>query len=179
MSVSEVDVPAATKKHTSHLQHVDAIPDDAIAITTYGQHAFDNLYYSPSTQALYQQYPKRIRLIETGNDEHGKKKRIYVRTKNKQTIYASLKKLLKQLGLEKAAEESSTENSEDIKSTAKRMKERKKIASNGEIKYVKKGRKKVQAQVGVITDAQTALSKAKATKHKGGGITVNPEDIVI
>ena len=182
MSVSEVEsTTPTTNKRASHLLHVDAIPDDAIAVTEYGPHEFDNLYYSPSSNALYQQYPKRIRMIETGSDEHGKKKRSYVRSKDKKTIYVSLKKILKQLGLESSAkEESSSEDSEThdgTKGTSKRMKERKKAAGNGKIEYVKKGRKKLQTQVGEITNAQTALSAAKATKRKGNSVTVKPEDI--
>ena len=155
MSVGEVE--PMMKRRSSHLKHVESIPDDAVAVTEYGPHSFDNLYYSPSTAALYQQYAKRVRFIETGNDEHGKKKKIYVRTKDKQTIYVSMKKLLKQL--------------EALIDTA--------VESPIEMPKKTRGRKKVQAQVGEITNAKEALAKAKTTKQRGRKITVEPEDIVL
>lgn len=96
MSISNEPV-----KHKSHLIHVESLPDDSIQITNYGNHEFNNLYYSPSNKKLYQQYRKRIREIDTNNDlQHGLdkpavKKNIYVRTNKGKTLYISNKKLNK------------------------------------------------------------------------------------
>ena len=83
--------------HKSHLIHVESLPDDSIQITNYGNHEFNNLYYSPSNKKLYQQYRKRIREIDTNNSDvsHGIKKNIYVRTNKGKTLYISNKKLNK------------------------------------------------------------------------------------
>ena len=82
-------------KHKSHLIHVESLPNDSIQITNYGNHEFNNLYYSPENKKLYQQYRKRIREIDTNNSEHGIKKNIYVRTNKGKTLYISNKKLNK------------------------------------------------------------------------------------
>ena len=90
MSISNEPV-----KHKSHLIHVESLPNDSIQITNYGNHEFNNLYYSPENKKLYQQYRKRIREIDTNNSEHGIKKNIYVRTNKGKTLYISNKKLNK------------------------------------------------------------------------------------
>ena len=79
----------------SHLIHVDTLPEDAVKISNYGKHEFDNLFYSPLHKKLYQQYPKRIREIDTAYAEHGIKKNIYVRTNKGKTVYISNRKLKK------------------------------------------------------------------------------------
>ena len=79
----------------SHLVHVEALPEDCLRITEYGKHSFTNLFYSPSTKNLYQQYAKRIRVIETVSSEPGTKKNIYVRSSEGKTLYISNKKLNK------------------------------------------------------------------------------------
>ena len=81
--------------HKSHLIHVESLPEDSIQITNYGNHEFNNLYYSPENKKLYQQYRKRIREIDTNNSESGVKKNIYVRTNKGKTLYISNKKLNK------------------------------------------------------------------------------------
>ena len=90
MSISNEPV-----KHKSHLIHVESLPNDSIQITNYGNHEFNNLYYSPENKKLYQQYRKRIREIDTNNSDHGIKKNIYVRTNKGKTLYISNKKLNK------------------------------------------------------------------------------------
>ena len=76
----------------SHLIHVEKLPEDCVKITSYGKHEFDNLFFSPSTYMLYQQYKKRIRQIEIISVK-GRKGNTYVRTNKGVTVYISIKKL--------------------------------------------------------------------------------------
>lgn len=76
----------------SHLIHVNELPDDCIKITSYGKHVFDNLFFSPSTYKLYQQYKKRIRQIEIKSAK-GRKGNRYVRSNKGVSVYISIKKL--------------------------------------------------------------------------------------
>ena len=83
-------------KHTSHLIHVESLPFDSVPIFEYGKHRFTNLYYSPENKKLYQQYKKRIRMIDT-MDGDKQKKNVYVRTSECKTVYMSTKKMNRNL----------------------------------------------------------------------------------
>ena len=83
-------------KHTSHLIHVESLPVDSVPIYEYGKHRFTNLYYSPENKKLYQQYKKRIRMIDTMDGEK-QKKNVYVRTSEGKTVYMSTKKMNRNL----------------------------------------------------------------------------------
>ena len=83
-------------KHTSHLIHVESLPVDSVPIFEYGKHRFTNLYYSPENKKLYQQYKKRIRMIDTMDGEK-QKKNVYVRTSEGKTVYMSTKKMNRNL----------------------------------------------------------------------------------
>ena len=61
-----------TRKNTSHLIHVNSIPDNCVQITHYGKHQFDNLYFCKSNNKLYQKFEYRIREIPLF-DENGEK----------------------------------------------------------------------------------------------------------
>ena len=83
-------------KHTSHLIHVESLPVDSVPIFEYGKHRFTNLYYSPENKKLYQQYKKRIRMIDTMDGDE-QKKNVYVRTSEGKTVYMSTKKMNRNL----------------------------------------------------------------------------------
>lgn len=180
MSGQEVEIipkgkKEAKPKRISHLKYATEIPTDAIPIKTYGKHQFENLFYSPSTTSLYQKYEKRIRQIDTGNDEHGKQRKSYVRSAGGKTIYLSVKKLLKQLQNAKDSKEALTEVKDTLSKVVKEMENENEDKDDSKIRYVKGENKK--SQVGVITNAKKALSEAKATKHRSNKVNVNPEDI--
>ena len=59
--MSDVKVEEVTPaKQISHLVHVESIPGDSIQITEYGKHKFNNLFFSPSNNKLYQKIQSRI-----------------------------------------------------------------------------------------------------------------------
>ena len=84
--------PQENENNQSHLIHVNELPEDCIKITSYGKHEFDNLFFSPSTYKLYQQYKKRIRQIEIKSAK-GRKGNTYVRSNKGVSVYISIKKL--------------------------------------------------------------------------------------
>lgn len=90
----ESEPPQENKNNKSHLIHVKELPEDCIEITSYGKHEFDNLFFSPSTYKLYQQYKKRIRQIEIksakGRKGNGS---AFVRSNKGLAVYISIKKL--------------------------------------------------------------------------------------
>ena len=92
--VQTTETGTTTKKEPrpTHLKYVDTLPDDVRSITNYNNHNFNNLYVSPSTKCLYQQYPNRIRLIEPKRKNSTV---FFVRTPEKITAYISRKKLFK------------------------------------------------------------------------------------
>lgn len=156
---------------TTHLVHTDSLPEDSVKVNSYGTHSFDNLYYSPTNNSLYQQYPKRIRVISLANATHGSGAKKYVRSSDGKTIYIAFKKLIKGLVEQGSLDEE----------TAKQMLKTAKDDLSGEglekarITFVKgKGKK---TQIGLITNAQKAVSEATAAKHRKNKITVNPEDV--
>ena len=119
MSSELTSVPVEQKvKRTSHLVHVAELPADAVAITKYGKHTFSNLYYSPSTDKLYQRYARRIREIDMSNDEHGKARKIYARSDQKNTTYISKKKLKEELRKKKKNDEIEEEEEESSESSS-------------------------------------------------------------
>ena len=84
--------PQENENNQSHLIHVKELPEDCVKITSYGKHEFDNLFFSPSTYKLYQQYKKRIRQIEIKSAK-GRKGNTYVRSNKGVSVYISIKKL--------------------------------------------------------------------------------------
>ena len=183
-------------KRASHLVHTDKLPEDAVIVNNYGSHSFNNLYYSPEQKKLYQQYKKRIREIATENDEHGVRRNIYVRTAEGKTIYISMKKLGKILAAtnskdnplelphsadveaeEDAEAEAEEETSEKEAPKPKQTRRRKNDAEAGDKITFVKG-KNTKSQVGVLTDASSALKEATATKHRRSKkITVDQDDL--
>ena len=77
----------------THLKYITELPSDVIEVKHYGKYDFDNVYYSPSTQKLYQKYDKRIREISPSP----KRNSLLIRSSSKKTVYVSMKKLLKEL----------------------------------------------------------------------------------
>ncbi|MBR6907132.1 hypothetical protein IKN40_01130 [bacterium] len=158
-----------TKVRVSHLIHVDSIPEDAIPIKQYGSHSFTNLFYSPHSKSLYQQYKKRIREIPSGNDEHGKARRIYVRTSDGKTIYISMKKI------EKLISNTTTSKDDPIEITKAGDNIVGDVADSADdapgkdttkIEYVKG--KNTKSQINEIADAKAALAAATTTKGRRG-----------
>lgn len=130
MSSELTSVPVEQKvKRTSHLVHVAELPADAVAITKYGKHTFSNLYYSPSTDKLYQRYARRIREIDMSNDEHGKARKIYARSDQKNTTYISKKKLKEEFRKKKKNDEIEEEE-ESSESSSSAHRARRKRSSN-------------------------------------------------
>ena len=130
MSSELTSVPVEQKvKRTSHLVHVAELPADAVAITKYGKHTFSNLYYSPSNDKLYQRYARRIREIDMSNDEHGKARKIYARSDQKNTTYISKKKLKEEFRKKKKNDEIEEEE-ESSESSSSAHRARRKRSSN-------------------------------------------------
>ena len=82
---------------TNHLIYIETMPENVIKINEYGRHKFDNLFYNPENDELYQQYKNRIRLIA----QSPKRKALLVRSNQKETVYISLRKLKNILKVEK------------------------------------------------------------------------------
>lgn len=83
-----------TRKNSSHLIHVDSIPENCIQITNYGKYSFDNLFYCKTNNKLYQKFKYRIREIPLF-DEDGEKIISYIRTSDKKSIPIAPRKLMK------------------------------------------------------------------------------------
>ena len=84
----------------THLKYIVELPSDVIEVKHYGKYDFDNVYYSPSTQKLYQKYDKRIREISPSP----KRNSLLVRSSSKKTVYISMKKLLNEINKNEATE---------------------------------------------------------------------------
>lgn len=85
-----------TRKNSSHLIHVNSIPDNCVQITHYGKHQFDNLYFCKSNNKLYQKFKYRIREIPLF-DENGEKiiSYSYIRTSDKKSVPVAPAKILR------------------------------------------------------------------------------------
>ena len=77
----------------THLKYITELPNDVIEVKKYGKYDFDNVFYSPSTQKLYQKYDKRIREISPSP----KRNSLLIRSSSKKTVYISMKKLLNEI----------------------------------------------------------------------------------
>ena len=77
----------------THLKYITELPSDVIEVKKYGKYEFDNVFYSPSTQKLYQKYDKRIREISPSP----KRNSLLIRSSCKKTVYVSMKKLLNEI----------------------------------------------------------------------------------
>lgn len=170
------EVAPESSKRQSHLVTVDKMPEDIVPITSYGKHTFNNLYYSQTNNKLYQQYPKRIREITINSAEHGKKNQPYVRSDKNQTIYLSIKKLMKII--EKLQENPNDDKAlEELNDLKLEMEIPKKKKSDAKVDFVKG--KNMKSQVGVITDAKAALKATTTAKRskRSGKIDVTVEDM--
>lgn len=180
-------------KRTTHLLHVDKLPEDSVQIPKYGKHVFDNLYYSASNNKLYQQYPKRIREIPLESAEHGKLPKVLVRSDKGQTIYISIKKLKKMLSEVDASEsdeplimdppprahaESEDDETDDGyisgKPKPKGKKTSKDYTTGKRIINTVSG-PNMRSQTGVIVDANAALHNAR--RGRKGRIVVTVDDL--
>ncbi len=102
--VIEAPVIAETPKKStrSHFEFVEELPENCIKITSYLEHKFQNLYYSPDTDEFYQLPRYKYRVIP-------KKKTYFLcRSDDDKTVKISLKKIQNILKSSESKKESTT-----------------------------------------------------------------------